>query len=243
MGTCEVNCEDVLYIVIPAYNEEQNIRSVVEQWYPVLENGSIDSRIVIADKGSSDRTHDILEKLIENGYDRLELLDNEYKQHGPKVIALYKYAIDKGADYIFQTDSDGQTNPDEFFEFWNNRKEYDVILGNRADRKDGKDRAFVEFVVCLLLKIIFGVKVPDANAPFRLMKSSVVAKYINRFSDDFNIPNIVLTAFFANYGEKMLFRKISFKPRQAGINSINIPRIIAIGWKALGDFYRFKKNM
>jgi len=95
----------------------------------------------------------------------------------------------------------------------------------------------------LLIYFFFGVKVPDANAPFRLMKASVVEKYINRFEEDYNLPNIMLTAFFAYYEEKLEFREISFKPRQGGKNSINIPKIVKIGWKALGDFARFKKGM
>lgn len=243
MDIKEVIEEDVLYIVIPAYNEEDNIRTVVEQWYNVIANKSDKSRIVIADKGSSDRTHDILVELQRDGFDRLIILDTKYKQHGPKLIALYDYAINNGADYIFQTDSDGQTDPLEFSSFWLARRSYDLILGNRATRQDGKDRVFVERIVCLLLRLIFGVNVPDANAPFRLMKCEIVKKYLNRLPTDYNIPNIMFTTYFSFYGEKILFKEISFKPRQAGANSINIPRIIKIGCKALTDFYKFKKIM
>lgn len=101
----------------------------------------------------------------------------------------------------------------------------------------------MEKVVCFLLQIYFGVNVPDANAPFRLMKSAIVAKYMDRFEADYNLPNIMLTTFFAFYKEKLMFRTVSFKPRQAGTNSINIPKIVKIGWKAQGDFHGFKKGM
>lgn len=233
---------DSIYIVMPAYNEEENIEMVVGDWYPVLQGKADTSRLVIADSGSTDSTHEILMKLMEK-YPQLEVLSNTGKQHGPKLIALYNYAIAQGADYIFQTDSDRQTNPDEFPAFWESRYDYDVILGYRNIRGDGKSRAFVEKVVCLLLMIYYRVKVPDANAPFRLMKSSIVAKYMERFKEDYNLPNIMLTTFFAFYEEKLEFRVISFKPRQAGENSINISKIIKIGWKALGEFHNFKKEM
>lgn len=233
---------DSLYIVMPAYNEEDNIKAVVEAWYPVLAGKADASRLVIADSGSADATHEILENLKQT-YPRLEILADTGKQHGPKLIALYRYAAEQGADYIFQTDSDGQTNPAEFDDFWSLRKEYDAVLGYRNVRGDGKSRAFVEEVVCFLLHIYFGVKVPDANAPFRLMKASLVAKYIDRFEPDYNLPNIMLTTFFAFYKEKLTFRTISFKPRQAGVNSINIPRIVKIGWHALGQFHAFRKTM
>jgi hypothetical protein len=52
-----------------------------------------------------------------------------------------------------------------------------------------------------------------------------------------------MTTYFAYYKEPLAFKEISFKPRQAGVNSINIPKIIKIGWNALGDFRRFKKAM
>ncbi|SOC03942.1 Glycosyl transferase family 2 [Pseudobutyrivibrio ruminis DSM 9787] len=234
---------ETLYIVMPAYNEEDNIKTVVEQWYPLLDGKSEDSRLVIADSGSNDKTHEILMNLSKTNYPKIEILSNTNQYHGPKVIALYDYAIKNGADYIFQTDSDGQTNPDEFAAFWNERNRYDGIFGNRVIREDGNDRAFVEHTVCALLKIYFGVRVPDANAPFRLMKAETVKKYLYRMSVDYNLPNIMLTTWFSYYNENISFKEISFKPRQAGVNSINIPKIVKIGFTALGDFRRFKKNM
>ena len=123
------------------------------------------------------------------------------------------------------------------------RSEYDGIFGVRTVREDGKSRAFVEKVVCFLLRLYFGVKIPDANAPFRLMKADAVKKYLYKMSPDYNLPNIMMTTYFAWYKEKMVFKPISFKPRQGGVNSINIPKIIKIGWKALGDFKKLKQGM
>ena len=233
---------DSLYLVMPAYNEEENIEEVVRAWYPLLDGKGEASRMVVADSGSTDGTHRILETLQEE-FPKLEILSDTGKQHGPKVIALYDYAIKNGADYIFQTDSDGQTNPAEFARFWNLRGRYAAIFGLRKERGDGKIRAFVERVVCLLLGLYFRVIVPDANAPFRLMRADAVKKYLYRMAPDYNLPNIMLTTFFAYYHEKIRFRKITFRPRQAGTNSVNVKKIVQIGWKALGDFRAFRKDM
>ncbi len=234
---------ETLFIVMPAYNEEENIEEVIRSWYPILEGKSEKSRLVVADSGSKDRTHAILEELRNGDYPQLEILYTSNQYHGPKLIALYKHAISEGADYIFQTDSDGQTDPAEFGSFWKARKKYAGIFGNRKVRGDGKDRAFVEKVVCGLLHLYFGIKVPDANAPFRLMKAQTVAKYIDKLPKDYNLPNIMMTTYFAYYKEPIAFKTITFKPRHAGVNSINIPRIVKIGWEALGDFYTLRKNM
>jgi len=234
---------DNLYIVMPAYNEEDNIEIVIKQWYPLLEGKGENSRLVIADSGCVDSTHEIIENLKKNGYSKLKTFSKGDRQHGPKVLNLYKYAIKNKADWIFQTDSDGQTNRDEFNRFWESRNDYDVVLGYRPVRGDGKDRKFVENVVCLIVRLFFGVKVKDANAPFRLMKTDVVNKYIGRFPKDYNIPNIIFTTFFVYYKEKVLFLPITFMPRQGGKNSINIKSIVKIGIRALGDFYKFRKGL
>lgn len=233
---------DKLYIVMPAYNEEKNIEAVVRSWYEVLRFAKTGSKLVVADSGSKDKTHEVLLNLQKDFPDLVILADTR-KEHGPKLIAMYKYAIKDGADYIFQTDSDGQTNPSEFEAFWNLRDKYDAILGHRVVRGDGLSRKYVENVVCLLLRTIFGIKVPDANAPFRLMKAKLVEKYIGRFRDDYNLPNIMLTTFFKYYKENICFREITFKPRQAGTNSINISKIVKIGMKAMSDFVEFRKAM
>lgn len=235
--------KETLYIVVPAYNEEANIVNCVNDWYPVVEKyGAEGSRLVIINDGSKDNTYSVMQELAKDK-PLFTPLTKPNGGHGSTVLFGYRYAIEQGADYIFQTDSDGQTNPTEFEAFWKEREKYDAIIGNRVVRGDGKDRKFVENTVCLLLRIFFGIKVPDANAPFRLMKSELVAKYIDRLPEDYNIPNIMFTTYFAHYKENITFKTVTFKPRQGGVNSINIPRIIKIGWKALGDFWEFKKGM
>lgn len=155
----------------------------------------------------------------------------------------YRYAIEHNAEYIFQTDSDGQTKAEEFADFWGLRESYDAVIGNRENRGDGKNRIFVEKIVCLLLRFYFKVKVPDANAPFRLMKTDLVKKYIGYMPERYFLPNIMFTAYFSFYKEKIIFKKITFQPRQKGENSMNYKKIVKIGWKALYDFHKFKKNM
>lgn len=235
---------DILYIVVPAYNESENIIKLVEDWYPVIEkhDGCGKSRLVIVNDGSKDDTYEIIEKCAENR-PLLQPLTKTNGGHGPTVLYGYRYAIENGADYIFQTDSDGQTSPDEFEAFWNLRNEYDAVIGNRSSRQDGILRKFVEAVLLVILMLVFGVRIPDSNAPFRLMKSKLVEKYIKKMPNDFNLPNVMLTTYFAYFNEKIKFINISFKPRQGGVNSINVKKIIKIGWKAIQDFYVVKKQI
>ncbi len=103
---------DNLYVVMPAYNEEENIENVVKSWYTVLSGKNPLSKLVVADSGSTDTTHERLLKLKET-YPQLEILTDTGKQHGPKVIALYDYAIKRARIMYFrriQTDRLTQGN-------------------------------------------------------------------------------------------------------------------------------------
>lgn len=235
---------DKLFIVIPAYNEKDNIENTINDWYPIVEkyNGNGKSRLVVINDGSKDNTYEILCNLAKT---RPFLLPQtkENGGHGSTVLYGYRFAIEHNADYVFQTDADGQTNPAEFEAFWSQRKEYDALIGKRTDRGDGESRKFVENVVCILLRLIFGVKVSDANAPFRLMRTDVLSEFLPKLPKDFNIPNIMLTTYFVYYRKRVKFIEISFKPRQGGVNSLNIKKIIKIGWNAIGDFYRLRRDM
>ena len=227
---------------MPAYNEEANIRAVVKDWYPILAFGDEDSKLVISDGGSKDNTLKILREL-QQVYPKLEVLPRPGTDHGTKVILLYKYAIAQGADWIFQTDSDGQTLPEEFAEFWRCRETYDLIMGNRKRRGDGAGRKLVENVLRVYLKLFFGVMVPDANAPFRLMKSDVVNKYIGLMPDNFNLPNAILAACFSRYRENVTYREVTFQPRQGGKNYMNVKRILRIGIDSIKNFAIIRKNL
>ena len=57
------------------------------------------------------------------------------------------YALERGADYVFQTDSDGQTCPEEFWPLWEARASYDYQIGWRRRRADGLGRSLVTRVL------------------------------------------------------------------------------------------------
>lgn len=235
---------ETLYIVMPAYNEEANIKTTLDAWYPVIEkhNKTGNSRLVVVNDGSKDDTYKMMQEYAET-HPLFVPLTKTNGGHGSTVIFAYDYAVKSGADWIFQTDSDGQTNPDEFEAFWNEKDNYDAIFGNRTVRGDGKSRAFVEKVVCMIVKHYFGVKVPDANAPFRLMRADKVNKYLGKLKPDYNLPNIMMTTYFVYYKDRVTFKEISFKPREKGTNSINIRKIVKIGQQALKDFRELKKGL
>lgn len=233
---------EILYIVIPAYNEEANIETIINQWHRVVEKIGNTSRLVIFNDGSKDKTSEIMQSL-RSKYSQFIPINKSNSGHGSTCLFAYKYAIDSGADFIFQTDSDGQTNPDEFMDFWNNRNLYDFVIGYRRNREDGFSRIIVTRTLKLLVHIIFKTEVKDPNTPFRLMRSQKLKPILEMIPENFFLSNVIISMLVVKQKEKSLWLPITFKPRQGGVNSINIKRIIQIGFKAIGDFRSINKRI
>lgn len=231
---------DKLYIVIPAYNEKDTIEEVINDWYPVIEKIGADSRLIIINDGSTDDTFHVMEKYAKS-LKQFVPLTKKNSGHGATLLYGYKYAISHGADFIFQTDSDGQTLSEEFWPFWELRNQYKMIIGQRCKREDGKERIFVTKVLKVVIRICFGVIVPDANTPFRLMQASTLKQVLPLIPVDFNLANVIISVIYAKKNLSTKYIPITFRPRQGGINSLNLLKIFRIGKKAIKDFRSINK--
>ena len=230
---------DKLYIVIPAYNEQENIRQVMDEWYQVVErhSGGGLSRLVVIDDGSRDDTYKIMKEYAAS-HPLFHPVTKPNGGHGATVLYGYHYALKNGADYIFQTDSDGQTVPEEFEQFWREREKYDLVIGWRNHRQDGISRIFVTGTLRAVIRLCFKVRAKDANTPFRLMKAETLQKWIGLIPKDFNLSNVLLSVIFEKKNCRIKYIPITFRPRQGGVNSINMKKIFQIGRQAVKDFRR-----
>lgn len=233
---------DKLYIVMPAYNEEENIQQVISQWHPIVEKIGQESKLIIVNDGSKDNTYAKLLELQSN-FPQLVPINKENSGHGSTCLYAYNYAIENNADYIFQTDSDGQTNPDEFWPFWEKRHQYDFIIGSRKGRQDGFSRVIVTKTLKLIQTFLFKEYIEDSNTPFRLLKTDKLIPILAQIPKDYFLANVLMSVLIVKRKEKALWIPISFKPRQGGINSINMKRIRKIGYQAIKDFYRINKEI
>lgn len=235
-----------IYIVMPAYNEEANIETTINQWHTAINDiiGTEEDdewKLVVCDDGSKDNTYNIL-KSIESKYTHLISLTKSNSGHGSTVLHLYRHAIDNGCDYVFQTDSDGQTEPYEFRNFWANRDKYDFQIGCRTKRQDGFSRIVVTRTLRLVVRLTMGVYVRDANTPFRLMRADKLSQLMQYIPTDFFLSNVALSALAVKKGLRIGWHVVTFKPRQGGVNSINFKRICKIGWKAIRELHTISHN-
>jgi glycosyltransferase involved in cell wall biosynthesis len=233
---------DKLYIVMPSYNEAGAIEETIRQWHAVAVKTGPDSRLVIIDDGSKDDTEEIMTRL-QKDYPQFIPLHKQNTGHGPTCLFAYHYAVNAKADYIFQTDSDGQTCPDEFWLFWEKRKEQDFVIGYRKSRQDGFSRVVVAKALKLVVLFVFGTRVKDANSPFRLMNARRLGRLLQLIPVDFFLANVVLSMLIVKKNEKHLWLPVSFLARKHGKGSANLRRMMVIGWNAVGDFYRLRKKI
>ena len=83
----------------------------------------------------------------------------------------------------------------------------------------------------------------DANTPYRLMSAKTLAENIKFIPKDYNLANVILTVVYLKRHQKIKYLPITFRPRQGGINSINLKRIFNIGKFSLKDFSAINKSI
>lgn len=234
--------KDRLIIVIPAYNEESNIEAVVRQWHPVALQAGTDSRLFVIDDGSTDGTWETLGKLRRD-FPLLRTVKKKNQGHGATVLYGYRCALEAGCDYVFQTDSDGQTVPEDFWQLWEDREKCGLLIGKRIRRQDGWQRILVTRTLRLVLRIMFGCRTEDANTPFRLMRASELREVIRQIPENYQLSNVLMTVIYIKKELGVCYYPITFRPRQGGKDSLNMKKIFRIGRQALGDFAGLREKL
>ena len=121
------------WLILPTYNEAENIRAIVSASAKVLAGASPEGfRVLIVDDGSPDGTGTIADEMAaENGW--LEVLHRSEKNGiGPAYLAGFRYALDHGAGYMMEMDSDFSHDPADLARLLAAaRGEADLALGSR----------------------------------------------------------------------------------------------------------------
>jgi glycosyltransferase involved in cell wall biosynthesis len=182
-----------LAVVIPVYNEEENLAALLEDWQPVFRATGASYRVILIDDGSTDKSPEIL-KSRQKKDDALSVHTQRNTGHGPSILAGYRMALD--AEWVFQIDSDHQLDTRAFGELWSSRNQYDLLLAERKEKNAGFSRRYVSFISRWIVHTLFGRTVNDVNTPYRLMRSEPLRQALEKIPADSFAPNILLTAWF-----------------------------------------------
>ena len=94
-----------------------------------------------------------------------------------------------------------------------------------------------------MVGLTFRVWVEDANTPYRLMHADTLREVLKRVPEGFNLSNVLISVLYCKGPYRVKYLPITFRPRQGGVNSINIKKIVRIGWQALKDFRKIEKAL
>ena len=145
-----------LAVVIPVYNEEEIISTVLSEWYQKLKELEINFEIHVYNDGSKDNTLKNITETSEQ-LERIIVHDKENSGHGPTILMGYRE--NSHAEWVFQVDSDNEMSPDEFSRMWDNREYADFIIGHRYGRTSPVTRKIVSFISRLIVGLLYSSRV------------------------------------------------------------------------------------
>jgi glycosyltransferase involved in cell wall biosynthesis len=163
-----------LLVVIPAYNEEENIGKVLKEIKKDIKGADI---LVINDC-SKDKTREIVEK---NG---VRCITNVFNmRYAMAVQTGIKYARDNGYDYVIQMDADGQHIASEAEKLYKEIKKSntDIIIGSRYLKDTGYPcplfRRIGTNLFAGIIRLFCGVKIADPLSGFQCLNKNVINYY------------------------------------------------------------------
>ncbi len=219
--------------IVPAYNEEKAIASVVNEINAVAQSLKIDITVVVVNDCSKDSTSLIVGKL------NCVLLDLPINLGiGGAVQTGFKYAFENGFDYAIQIDGDGQHPASEIPELLNAMKEnnYDVVIGSRFISKEGFQSSAIRRVGINYFKwlnrFLVGVTINDSTSGFRILNKKTLEIVSDIYPDEYPEPEAIILYSLNNL--KIGEVSVTMKERQGGVSSIG---------RASSIYYMFKVSL
>lgn len=205
-------------VIIPFYNEEENIRPLYERLIPVLRSLGKSFEVIFVDDGSSDSTVARAREIAaeDNAVKVVELLRN----YGQTAAMMAGIDFAKGA-VLVAMDGDGQNDPNDIPRLLAELdKGFDVVSGWRKDRQDHASRTLPSRVANRLISTISGVALHDYGCSLKAYRHDVI-KNVRLYGEMHRfIP--IYTKWF---GGKITEIPVNHFPRTRGVSKYGFNRI------------------
>lgn len=223
-------------VVIPTYNEKENIEKIVLE---ILNLGE-EYEIIIVDDNSPDGTGDIAE-ILKQKYSRLHIIHREKKMG--LFLAYndgFKYAIDKKADFIFSMDADFSHDPKYLPRFIEAMEDADVVIGSRYIHGISVVNWSIGRLLLSLLggfyaRTITGLKIRDCTSGFKCFRRQVLEDIdFGSIHSDGYAFQIELNYICQRKGLRLKEIPIIFIDRRVGVSKISkkiILEAVFVVWK------------
>ena len=202
---------------MPAYNEEELIEKTVREWGQEVIARIPGSELIVVDDCSQDKTGEVLARLAREIPSLRTLTPQRHGGHGRALRYGFDHA---GMDWVFQTDSDRQHLPSDFWKVWDLREVSDFVLGVRSTRADGPVRIFITTVMQLANFALWGLWIRDANCPFKLMRRQPMEEVLERIPRDSFIPMVMLSILCRKMKYRVTEVLVEHLPRRGGQHSL-----------------------
>lgn len=156
-------------VIIPTYNEMDNIRSMIDKVFSLAEPFDL----LIIDDGSPDGTAQVV-KEMQSVYAGLHLIERAGKQGlGTAYLTGFRWALDNGYDYVFEMDCDFSHNPDDLVRLLHTavNEGADLVIGSRYIKGVNvvnwpMKRLLMSYYASAYVRMATGMPVRDATAGF-----------------------------------------------------------------------------
>ncbi|MEO0267939.1 MAG: polyprenol monophosphomannose synthase [candidate division WOR-3 bacterium] len=211
-------------IVIPTYNERENVERIIEEIFKFLPSANI----LIVDDNSPDGTSEIVKEIMKKDK-RVNLILKEKKEGLGKAYKTgFKWGIEKNYDIIIQMDADFSHSPEVLPEFIKEiEKGYDLIIGSRY--LNGVSvvnwpikRLLLSYFANVYARILTGVPVRDLTGGFKAWKREVLENLPWEKIDAEGYGFQIETTFYAKkLGYRIKEYPIIFIERRVGISKMS----------------------
>lgn len=198
-------------IIIPAYNEEENIKAVVESIYKL----KIKLDILVVNDGSTDNTSKVAKK---TGAIVIDLPNN--LGIGGAVQTGYLYALRNKYDIAIQLDGDGQHDPKDIIKMIEKieKENYDMVIGSRFIKKTNYKQTFFRMVgikiMSFIIKTITGKKIYDTTSGYRAINKDIIKEFTINYPYDYPEPETNMRMIMKN--KKIIEIPVEMRKRMAG---------------------------
>lgn len=206
-------------IIIPAYNEQENILGTVNK----IKEYSEELDYIVINDGSTDNTEKIL---IENNIKHIKLINN--LGIGGAVQTGYKYAYENGFDIAIQFDGDGQHDinyvPNICEPILNGQA--DMVIGTRyLDKSSSKFqstfmRRLGSSIISIFIKVFAGKKITDPTSGFRAINKKVIEEFAKEYPKEYPEPESTVSLLVNGYKVEEI--PVSMNERTGGTSSIRL---------------------
>ncbi len=238
-------------IVLPTYNEAQNIVPLVEQ---LLALSIEDPHILIIDDNSQDGTGQIADHLHEKNSARVSVMHRPGKLGlGTAYVTGFRWALGRGVDHIIEMDSDFSHSPSYIPHFISKMNEYDVVVGSRYvpggkldPRWSGWRYLLSKWANGVWVRLILGTQVRDATAGFKCFRRRALEQIaLDGVRSNGYVFQVEMAYLCEKKGFRILEWPIYFEDRRIGQSKMTVPVKLEAAWRVFEIRWRYgalKKN-